>query len=85
MKVTSIIGIIVSIGGICVSVANWYVFTLQALGSTTTEYANGKTEICTDSLEHHEHSITLLIILCVIFLFFLFYSIFSLLNHSKKD
>lgn len=83
MKAISIIGIIFSIAGIIVSAANWYVFTLQALPPISTIYRDGRVEITSAFLGHHEHSITLLIVLCVIFLFFLFFSIFSLVNMRK--
>lgn len=84
MKIISMIGIIFSITGLVVSIANWYVFTLQALNPTSTIYPDGREEITSAFLGHHEHSITLLIVLCVIFIFFLFLSIFSFVNHTKN-
>ena len=83
MKAMSIIGIILSIAGILVSISNWYVFTLQALSPASTIYPDGREEITSAFLGHHEHSITLLIVLCAIFIFFLFMSIFSLINMRK--
>ena len=83
MKAMSIIGIILSIAGILVSISNWYVFTLQALSPVSTIYPDGREEITSAFLGHHEHSITLLIVLCAIFIFFLFMSIFSLINMRK--
>jgi len=83
MKAMSIIGIILSIAGIIVSVANWYVFTLQALSPTSTIYPDGREEITSAFLGHHEHSVTLLIVLCAVFLFFLFFSVFTLVNMRK--
>lgn len=85
MKAMSIIGIIFSIAGIVVSIANWSIFTLQALSPTSTIYPDGREEITSAFLGHHEHSITLLIALCVIFLFFLFFSIFTLVNLRKQN
>lgn len=85
MKAFSIFGIFLSISGILVSIVNWILFTEQIPGNNSKSInpSNGWTVIeFPGSLEHHEHSISMLIILCVIFLFFLVYSIFSLFSRS---
>lgn len=87
MKLKSIFGIIISILGVTLTIANWLSFTLQIPGIGG--LFNSQCYECTYNikgyeLEHHEHSITLMILISVCFLFFLVISIANLSN-SKKN
>lgn len=85
MKALSIIGILISLGGIALAVINWVLFTLQIPGtySETITNSGGHVIEYNGSLTHHEHSITLLIVLIICFLFFLAFSIFGLTVKRK--